>query len=81
MNPENLYFVDTPKEIQDSEYFNILNELEKYNISEKKIIYVKWTPISNYIGKYYFQIFLSDDLKNHEMLKDKPEYIIFFPTN
>lgn len=77
INEDNVYFVNTPIEIQNSEYNKIIQKLNILNISNEKIIYVKFAPVANLEGKYYFEIYIKNSITHNEMLINDPEYIIF----
>lgn len=72
-----IFFIDTPVEIQDEIYYDIIAHLEEYNIPENKIIYLKMTPIINLIGKYYFHVFIEDTIVDHSLLRRAPDFLIF----
>ena len=48
MNPENLYFINTPVKIQDECYLTVVEQLETIkNIGEDDNVYLSFTPIFN----------------------------------
>lgn len=73
MVEDNLYFIDTPVEIQEDCYNFIVSEISELDIPYNKNVYAKMIPIYNLPGKYYFNIYI------HESFKDnlQPDFLIF----
>jgi hypothetical protein len=73
MIEDNIYFIDTPVEIQDEAYYKILEQLNQIEIPDNKNIYLKLTPIFNIPGKYYFNVYIQDTLD----INLRPDFLIF----
>lgn len=78
MNPENLYFIDTPVDIQDECYDTIINYLENFpNIGENDIIYLKYTSVFNMGNKGFFKGYISTQIKSNKDLNEESDFLIF----
>lgn len=76
MNLENIFFIDTPVEIQEECYDSIIMELENINLSDSCYIYLKFSPLFNIEGKAVFKgyTFNYDDKKDFNSQED---FLIF----
>lgn len=72
-----IFFINTPVDIQDEVYYEVVEQLSMYDIAPDKVIYLKMTPIINLGGKYYFQVFVESGIVSHELLKKAPDFLIF----
>lgn len=75
MEIDNLYFIDTPIEIQDSYYNEILEKLNDLDIDKDHKIYLQFSSIFNIPGKFFFKCYIN--LKDN-FLNQEPDFLIFF---
>lgn len=75
MERDNIFFINTPTDIQD-EYFEYFCErLEE--VEDEKIIYIKFAPIMSLMGKYYFEVYICDAIVDHSTLNYPADFLIF----
>lgn len=77
MDSDNIYFVDTPLEIQEEYYDKIIEELQAYNISDSNYIYVKFCPIANLQGKWCFHVYITNSIRTDKSFNYDPFLLIF----
>lgn len=78
LNPENLYFIDTPIEVQDSEYNNILESLNEIDmIDERDIVYLVFVGIYNMFNKRCFRGYIRTCVQKDKSFNDEPDFLIF----
>lgn len=77
MNSENIYFVDTPVEIQDEYFYNILEKLEEIEIDNNAYVYLKFSSIMNLPGKFFFKGFIKDAIEIDKTFNYEPDFLIF----
>jgi hypothetical protein len=73
MNEDNIYFIDTPIEIQDECYYKLLEYLEEINFDKKSNIYLKLSSSINLPGKYFFSVYIQDSFD----INLEPDFLIF----
>lgn len=73
----NIFFINTPVDIQDEIYDTISEQLKRYNIPENKIIYLRFTPIASIYGKFCFSVYIKDTIIDHALLDYSPDFLIF----
>ena len=65
-----IFFINTPIEIQDEVYNDVIDILSTYEIDENKIIL--------FFGeKYCFEVFLRDTILGNNKLDGQSEFLIF----
>lgn len=72
-----IFFINTPIEIQDEIYNDIIDVLSTYEIDENKIIYLLLSPILFLGEKYCFEVFLRDTILGNNKLDGQAEFLIF----
>lgn len=78
MNLENIYFIDTPVDVQDEYYYFIIEQLQNIiQIKEDDIIYLKYTIIFNMFNKRFFKGFIFSSLANDKDFNKEPDFLIF----
>ena len=73
MNEDNIYFIDTPTEIQDECYYKILEHLENLSISNDTNVYLKLSSPINLPGKYFFNGYIRGSFDSNL----EPDFLIF----
>lgn len=78
MNPENIYFFNTPIQVQDDCYDIIIEQLEQISsLKEEDIIYLIFTPIFNLSDKGFFKVYVSSQVEVNKDFDREPDFIIF----
>lgn len=77
MNPDNIYFLNTPIEIQNLEYYNIIEKLNNFNISDNDYIYLLFSSIYNIPDKYFFKCYIKNDIIKDKNFNYEPDFLIF----
>lgn len=77
MNPENLYFIDTPLQIQEEYYENVLEQLQNMNISEQDNIYLVLSPFFNALDKGFFKGYIFPQEEKNKDFNNEPQFLIF----
>lgn len=76
MNNE-IFFINTPVEIQEEFYSYIEENLSAYNIPADKTIYLRFNTTMNIQGKYYFQVYITEGIVEHSSLSYPADFLIF----
>lgn len=77
MNNDNIYFLNTPSEIEDEVYYEILEKLEEVDIDNQSYIYIKFTQVFNLPNKYFFKIYISKTILGEDINDREPDLLIF----
>lgn len=77
MNNDNIYFLNTPSEIEDEVYYEILEKLEEVGIDNQSYIYIKFTQVFNLPNKYFFKIYISKTILGEDINDREPDLLIF----
>lgn len=72
-----IFFINTPVELQDEMYDSIIEQLSQFNISEKKTIYLRFTNSLSLLNKKYFEVFITNGVVEHSSLNYSPDFLIF----
>ena len=75
MNPDNLYFINTPVEIQDESYNNIVESLNY--LDENTVVYAVFTRIYNFESKGCFKCYLRTEIENNKENLKEPDFLFF----
>jgi hypothetical protein len=78
LNPDNLYFLDTPVDIQDECYYDVLEQINEFNfIHENNIVYLIFSEIFNLRGKACFKGYIKSEIENSKVFDYEPDFLIF----
>lgn len=77
MNNDNIYFLNTPSEIEDEVYYEILEKLEEVDIDNQSYIYIKFTQVFNLPNKYFFKVYISKTILGEDINVREPDLLIF----
>ena len=78
LNPDNLYFINTPVDIQDECYYDVIDELNELNfIKEEHIVYLCFSKIHNLLGKACFKCYLKNHIEENKVFDYEPDFLIF----
>lgn len=72
-----IFFINTPVEIQEEFYPIILEQLSNLNLNENKTIYLRFVNSISLIGKKYFEVFITNGVVEHSSLNYSPDFLIF----
>ena len=72
-----IFFINTPVELQDEMYDSIIEQLSQFNISENKTIYIRFTNSLSLLNKKYFEVFITNGVVEHSSLNYSPDFLIF----
>lgn len=72
MIEDNIYFIDTPPNIQDEIFYKIAEYLKNYEINDKNV-YLKLVAAVNIPDKYFFNAYIGESF-NPEA---NPDFLIF----
>lgn len=72
-----IFFINTPVDIQEEVYPYIEERLNHRDIPETKTIYLNFVTNMNMLGKYYFQVYLTNGVVEHSTLNYPPDFLIF----
>jgi hypothetical protein len=72
-----IFFINTPVEIQEEFYSYIEENLSAYDIPADKTIYLRFNTAMNVQGKYYFQVYLTKGVVEHSILNYPADFLIF----
>ena len=72
-----IFFINTPIKIQEEIYYDIEEQLSRYDIPEDSIIYLKFTPITSFYGKFCFSVYIRNNIVDHSLLNYTPDFLIF----
>jgi hypothetical protein len=72
-----IFFINTPVELQDEMYDSIIEQLSQLNISEEKTIYLRFTNSLSLLNKKYFEVFITNGVVEHSSLNYSPDFLIF----
>lgn len=73
MIEDNLYFIDTPVEIQDEIYYKIIEYLNDVPLPNNKNVYLKLVSSYSIPDKYYFNVYIRDSFDSNL----EPDFLIF----
>lgn len=71
MIEDNIYFIDTPPDVQDEVFYQILEKLENLNIRDN--VYLKLVSSINIPNKHYFNVYTGKSFNPNAI----PEFLIF----
>lgn len=74
---EDLYFIDTPVEIEEKYYSTIEQELINNNVSENAVIYCYFVRPYNYQNNGFFKIFISNKIEVDKDFNKEADFLIF----
>ena len=78
LNPDNLYFLDTPVDVQDECYYDVLEQINEFNfIHENNIVYLIFSEIFNLKGKACFKGYIKSEIENSKVFDYEPDFLIF----
>ena len=72
-----IFFINTPVDIQEEIYNDIIEKLISYNIPDNKIIYLRMTTSIGIFGKYYFEVYVCNNIVEHSSLNYPADFLIF----
>jgi hypothetical protein len=72
MIEDNIFFIDTPPDIQDEIFYEVLNHLENCDYKDKNI-YLKPATALNIPDKYYFNVYIAKSFDPNAI----PDFLIF----
>lgn len=72
-----IFFINTPVEIQEEIYYDIIEKLLSYDISSNKVIYLRMSTSMSIFGKYYFEVYVCDNIVEHSTLNYPADFLIF----
>lgn len=76
MNPDNLYFIDTPVEIQDESFNDIIEQLNFID-DNNIIVYVIFSKIYNFENKGFFKCYIRTEIESNKENLKEPDFLIF----
>jgi hypothetical protein len=76
MNPDNLYFIDTPVEIQDESFNDIIEQLNFID-NDNIIVYVIFSKIYNFENKGFFKCYIRTEIESCKENLKEPDFLIF----
>lgn len=76
MNPDNLYFIDTPVEIQDESFNDIIEQLSFID-NDNIIVYVIFSKIYNFENKGFFKCYIRTEIESCKENLKEPDFLIF----
>ena len=74
---EDLYFINTPVEIEEEVYHLIEQELINNNVSTKAVIYCYFVNPYNYQNNGFFKVFISDKIEKDKDFNKEADFLIF----
>lgn len=77
MMENDIFFINTPVELQEEIYDTLVHQLSAFNIDEDKTIYLRFTNAFGLINKKYFEVFITDGIVEHSSLNYAPDFLIF----
>lgn len=78
LNPDNLYFLDTPVEVQDECYYQVLGQLNEFDfINDEDIVYLIFSEIFNLRGKACFKGYIKTQIGVDKVFDNEPDFLIF----
>ena len=77
MRQNDIFFINTPVEVQDELYDSIIEQLSQFSIPETKTIYLRFTNSLSLLNKKYFEVFMTDGVAEHSSLNYSPDFLIF----
>lgn len=75
MNSDNLYFINTPPDVIDEIYYNVLEKLE--DINDDKIVYFVFSSIFNIPSKYFFKVYIRNTILDKDEQLIEPDFLFF----
>lgn len=77
-NPDNLYFINTPAEIQDEVFFEVSEQLQLMsNINDNDTVYLVFSSILNLNGKFCFRGYVKSETDSDKSFDNEPDFLIF----
>lgn len=76
MNPDNLYFIDTPVEIQDESFNDIIEQLNFID-DDNIIVYIIFSKIYNFENKGFFKCYIRTKVESNKENLKEPDFLIF----
>lgn len=77
MMENDIFFINTPVELQEEIYESIIQQLNTLNIDKSKTVYLRFTNAFGLINKKYFEVFLTNGVVEHSSLNYAPDFLIF----
>lgn len=78
LNPDNLYFLDTPVEVQDECYYDVLEQINNFDfINDEHIVYLIFSKIFNLRGKACFKGYIKSSIEKDKVFDYEPDFLIF----
>ena len=75
MDRDNIYFINTPVDIQDEYFERFCERLE--NVPDDAIIYLRYAPCMSLHGKFYFEVYVCESIVEHSSLNYPADFLIF----
>jgi hypothetical protein len=72
-----IFFINTPVELQEEIYDSIVQQVSEFGVDENKTIYLRFTNSFGLIGKKYFEVFITNGVVEHSSLNYSPDFLIF----
>lgn len=73
---DEIYFLNTPVEVQEEIYNDILEKLSNLEINNSDIVYLRQVSSINFSDNYYFEVYVRPNIVDHKTLIS-PEFLIF----
>ena len=73
---DEIYFLNTPVEIQEEIYNDIVEKLSNLEIDNNDIVYLRQVSSINFSDNYYFEVYVRPNIVDHKTLIS-PEFLIF----
>jgi hypothetical protein len=73
---DEIYFLNTPVEIQEKIYNDIVEKLSNLEIDNNNIVYLRQVSSINFSDNYYFEVYVRPNIVDHKTLIS-PEFLIF----
>ena len=73
---DEIYFLNTPVEVQEEIYNNIVESLNDFQIGNNDIVYLCQVNSMNFTDRYYFEVFVRESVVDHKTLIS-PDFLIF----
>ena len=73
---DEIYFLNTPVDVQEEIYNDIIEKLSNLEIDDNHIVYLRQVSSINFSDSYYFEVFVKSSVVDHETLIS-PDFLIF----
>lgn len=80
MEIENVYFLDTPVEVQEECYDYVHNEIYNLDLPPHVYVYLVFSSIANIAGKYCFNVYVKNGILDKNETLKTPDFLIFVPN-